>query len=440
MKNQFAMFSLLLALVAAGNLAAQPEAGTVLWTYPAGSVGPALAPDGTVYLMSSGLTAITNSGSTASNKWTFSIGGGMPAIGSDGTIYFINGSGLYAVAPAGAQKWFYPVVGANSHPAIGLDDTVYFVAEGRLYAIAPSGIKRWDYLLEFDSSFWSDVQSPVIGADGTIYVGVARTLYAITRSGTNKWSAPLGFFGKDSPAIGAAGIIYTSAEGLYAFDSGGTNLWYTAIVGNIASPAIGSDGTRYVAGSGRRLNAVTPGGQSSWQILDGPQYGEYTTPAVDAGGRIYYCISNTVWALNPQGQVQWSITTPSVSDPRIDVASTSPIIGPDGTLYAALGTTLYAIATGTNGPANSPWPMYRQNARHTGKVEKPALLQPKKRADANFQFQLYAQLGQTNTVETTTNFSIWTSLTSVIATSVPMDVLDLTASNAPTRFYRTHAP
>jgi hypothetical protein len=65
---------------------------------------------------------------------------------------------------------------------------------------------------------------------------------------------------------------------------------------------------------------------------------------------------------------------------------TSPIIGPDGTIYVA--TKLFAIASGTNGSANSRWPMYQQNARHTRKVEKPVLKQPQKRSDAKFEFQL----------------------------------------------------
>ncbi len=442
MNNKLTSCLLLFLLAASRHLAAQPQPGDVLWTYQASGTirsSPALAADGTIYLdANSILNAITNSGATASNRWS-SPASGAPAIGADGTIYSVSG-GLYAVTPTGSQNWFYPVVGANSHPAIGLDDTVYFVAEGRLYAIAPSGTKRWDILIEYDSPYWFAVQSPVIGADGTIYVGVADALYALTREGTNKWSATLNFFGNDSPAIGANGVVYTSAQGLYAFGVSGTNLWFTPIVGNSASPGVGTDGTLYVAGTARRLRAVTPAGELTWQALNGPQYGTATTPAIDAGGRIYYCISNTVWALNPQGQVQWSITTPNIPDPRIDVASTSPIIGPDGTLYAALGTTLYSIATGTNGPANSPWPMYRQNARHTGKVEKPALQQPRKRADANFEFQLYAQLGQTNTVEITTNFNVWTSLTSIVVTTVPMEVVDLTASNAPVRFYRSTAP
>ena len=177
-----------------------------------------------------------------------------------------------------------------------------------------------------------------------------------------------------------------------------------------------------------------------WQSVKEPAlYAPPTTPAIDAAGLLWYCASNSIIALNAQGQVQWSLYGGGTIAGGW-LAGTSPTIGPDGTLYAALGSTLYAIATGTNGPAKSSWPMYRHDARHTGSAEKPALKQPKKRADANFEFQLYAQIGQTNTVEVTTNLNLWTSLTSVVVTSVPMDVIDLTASNFPTRLYRTVAP
>ena len=81
--------------------------------------------------------------------------------------------------------------------------------------------------------------------------------------------------------------------------------------------------------------------------------------------------------------------------------------------------------------------MYRQNARHTGKIEKPFINLPKKRADANFEFQLYAQIDQTQTVQTSTDLVTWSSLTNVAVTNVPMDVVDLCASNFPSRFYRT---
>ena len=49
----------------------------------------------------------------------------------------------------------------------------------------------------------------------------------------------------------------------------------------------------------------------------------------------------------------------------------SPVIDGGGTIYACDGKFLYAINS-TNGlapPAKSSWPMFRANARHTGRVQ-----------------------------------------------------------------------
>ena len=47
--------------------------------------------------------------------------------------------------------------------------------------------------------------------------------------------------------------------------------------------------------------------------------------------------------------------------------SSSPAIGPDGTVYVGSeDNKLYAIKTDSKGLAKSPWPMRGQNAQHTG--------------------------------------------------------------------------
>jgi PQQ-like domain len=424
-------------------LRTQAQPGTVLWTYQAPNFilsSPALANDGTVYIGAGALLAVTNSGSMASNRWTLPVTPSLcPAVGVDGTIYCANGS-LFAVGPDGVVKWSYQGQGGGSGaPAIGSDNTIYFFGGGRLYAVLPSGIKKWDYLI--GSGGYIDTPfSPVIAPDGRIYVaaGTAGTLCAFSPEGTNEWCADLrsNGAGATSPALGADGTIYYPLGYLSAFSPNGTNLW-TAGDQFHTSPAVGTGGTIYIADGARALNALTSGGQPIWNLLASAAPLGATVPAVDADGRTYYCTSNSIWAVSSQGQVLWKMTQPGDPGPGGDFALTSPIIGPDGTLYAALGNTLYAIATGTNGPANSPWPMYQQNARHTGKVEKPLLKQPQKRSDANFEFQLYPQqLGLAYTVESSSNLYNWTSLTSFVASTLPTDVVDLTASNAPARFYR----
>ena len=52
-----------------------------------------------------------------------------------------------------------------------------------------------------------------------------------------------------------------------------------------------------------------------------------------------------------------------------DGVGSSPAIGSDGTVYVgSQGGKLYAIKTDSKGPAKSPWPMFGQNARHTGRA------------------------------------------------------------------------
>ncbi len=439
------------AFVTSLPLPAQLQPGTVLWTHGVGSPivsSPALAADGTVFLGTQyGLIAVTNNGSAASNKWTFSVGVGVnasgsassPSIAADGTVCFGGNDGkLYAVRPDGSQKWAFQAQGSGGSAAIALDNTIYVVGYLGLNAISDAGAAKWTTIVGGSGNF----SSPSIGKDGLIYVASweAPAFYSFRRDGTTKWTISLPFRTADSSAIGGDGTIYFTAGNLYAFAPDSTNQWNTTTneFGG-GSPTIAKDGTIYVPEATHTLDAVSLSGQVLWQSLQEQGRSDFpaTVPAVDAGGTIYYCVSNSIWALNPQGQVQWAVTAPVYPPPGTHYAITSPTIGPDGTLYAALGGVLYAIASGTNGPANSPWPMYRQNCRHTGKVEKPSLQQPKKRSDANFQFQLYAQLGQTQLIQTSTDLAAWISLTNVPVTDVPMDVVDLSASNFPSRFYRT---
>lgn len=431
-------------------IGAQTPQGTVLWTYTAPSIissSPALAADGTIYIGAGGsLYAITNSGSIASNSWVFSACptfGLSPSIGPDGTLYFgVGQCDLYAVHPDGSLAWVHHLqsefqyqINFRSTPAIGVDNTLYFVAGGRLYAASASGTVVWEDILDNPSA--GGFASPALGQDGTIYVGstYGETAYAVNPNGSNKWSFMFRSGCSEAPTLGDG--VYFAASSLYAFTLLGSNIWSGGVQLQ-GSPVIGTGGRIYVADDGRVLNAITADGQISWlAVTSSPSLFSPTTPAVDAGGNIYYCCSNSVWMLNAQGQALWKLNQPGDPGPGGEFALTSPIIGPDGTLYVALGTTLYAIATGTNGPADSPWPMYQQNCRHTGKVERPVLKQPTKRADSGFQFHLYPQqLGLNYTVQSSTDLNSWVSLTSFVANTLPVDIVDSTASNFPARYYR----
>jgi hypothetical protein len=428
-----------LLLVSFTALHAQ-QPGTLLWTYPANiTTSAAIAPDGTIYVGNNlGLLAVTNAGTSASNKWVFSTSGGdissTPAIGADGTIYFGSySSNLFAVNPDGSLKWAYAFAGkVPASPAIGADGTIYIPAEGYLYAINPNGTRKW-------KSFVLDERcSPVIGPDGTLYLGnpYGTMFFAINPDGTQKWAVDLGSGSGESAAVGGDGSIYITAGGLDALDPGtGTNRWSGTVPCQGSSPVVGRDGTIYVQSSwDMSLTAYTPAGQLKWQASSGPTYSgsQTVSPAIDAAGITYNVASNAVFAITPQGTIQWVLGT---GGGGIPFHYTSPSIGPDGVVYVGINSVLHAIK-GTNALGNTPWPMYRQNLRHTGKVEKPALQAPKKRADANFQFQLAGEVGQSYTIQRSADLSLWSTFTNLVATNPPATFVDLSATNFNAGFYR----
>lgn len=429
---------------------AQVATGTQLWMYDAGNPilsSPALAADETVYFGAGGnLYAVTNGGS---NKWVFAMGGGQcsaPAVGRDGTVYIANTSAgyLYAVNADGSQKWRYPAQAGTGSPAIGPDNTIYIHGYHMLHAVSTNGTLLWTNRIGGEITF----TSPSIAPDGTIYVSSpdVRTLYAINSDGTQRWQT--GVVGSDSPAIGADGTIYVTGNGLSAYSPDGTNSWVNQpSVTTGTSVAVANDGTIYVAaqtlfnaaaGYGFTLYALDRNGNTNWQYGKAFFSNLFPTyaPAIDSAGVVYYAGFDTLFAFAPNGNILWTFSTHAAPGDQTSYSWTSTAIGPSGAVYVTFGSRLYAFA-GTNALGNTAWPMYRQNARHTGKLEKSSLKQPQKRSDANFQFELFPQqLGLTYTIETSTNLNTWTSLTSIVATMLPTAVADLTATNAPFRFYR----
>ena len=346
---------------------------------------PALADDGTVFVGNyTGLCAITNNGVNASNKWTISQARSTasPALGEDGTVFVAAANGnLYSISPNGSINWRYPASGGTGSPAIGYNGTIYLEGSNYLYAVAPSGALVWKSVVGDHDSY----SSPVVAPDGTIYVcSSSGTLYAFDTDGSQKWSKSLEARDR-SPALGADGTIYVGGGGLYAISPDGSQLWYNGTNNFFGfSPVLAKNGNIYIKDfNTRRLDALNPLGHVIWSALQDGAHTVPSVPALTAGGTVYYCLSNTLAALNPQGRLEWSFTArPEYSSP----ANGSPCVDGQGNIYAVFGTILYAIY-GTNKLADSPWPMYRQNPRHTGKIEKPSLQQPKKRADANFEFE-----------------------------------------------------
>lgn len=248
-----------------GSLYAYRRDGSVAWRVSAPGFmnsSPVIADDGTVYITNGAepdlaspplLEAISPDGKL---QWSCAIGGASdPALGADGTVY-VGSDKLYAISSGGSILWTYATGSAVSGPALDEAGTVY-VGSDQLYAINPDSTLKWSY------ATGSAAQAPAIGSDGTVYLG-SDQLYAINPDGSLKWAFATGGSIDSTPAIDAAGTVYVGCNDskLYAVNTEGSLLWsYTTGREVDASPAIGADGTVYFGSNDRMLYAIGPDGE-----------------------------------------------------------------------------------------------------------------------------------------------------------------------------------
>ena len=370
---RFVMKVLLALLISTPVVLAQD--GTEKWsfhTWDSVNSSPAIGSDGTIYVGSHDflLYAINPDGT---QKWAFATGyyvSTAPAIGTDGTIYLASlDYNLYAINPDGSPKWIFPTGGWVSSPVIATDGTIYISSnDNNLYAVNPDGTQKWVFTTVVP------LFSISVGSDGTIFAGellYGSNFYAINPDGTQKWvfsqNAPVG----SHPAIGTDGTIYVGSRSgrLFAIESDGTYKWEFHTGGMTTGPAIGANDTIYVGywdGSDNGLYAVNPDGTEKWQFptLDWTE----NTPAIGADGTIYVgSRDNNLYAINPDGTQKWVFATG-------DWILSDAAIGEDGTIYVGSNDNyLYAINGSSGGLADSPWPMYHRDVRHTGRDPGPFL-------------------------------------------------------------------
>lgn len=345
------------------------------WTYDLSGAyitgSPAIGLDGTIYIGSQyNLYAINPNGSL---KWNFSgigydYGFSSPAIDNNGIVYVSSEYRLYAINPNGILKWTFPAPNySSSPPAIGSDGTIYFANGNYLYAINPNtGDSIWRYTFSTSSSYVQP-SAPAIASDGTIYLNIYGMLYAIKPNGTLKWQFNTNYYYYyySSLAIGNDGTIYFSLTPyLYAINPNGTLKWKDSIGDydySLSSPSIGKEGTIYLA-CGNRIYAINPDKTIKWCYVDVNYYYGYSkgSPTIANDGTVYIYYDKLT-AIGNDGKLKWKFGQYS------SYSQTSPTITADSILYFTDYQRLYAVKISST-LANSSWPMFQHDAKHTGRI------------------------------------------------------------------------
>jgi hypothetical protein len=327
---------------------------------------PAVAPDGTVYQGTFGgrMLAIAPEGHV---QWTFRTNHEIkssPAVGSDGTIYFgCRDRMFYALTPDGKLKWkFATDAWVDSSPAIATDGTLYFGSwDKHFYALTPDGQLKWKF-----ATSNLITASPAVAADGTVYFGSHdRFFYALAPDGKLKWKFSTGAEIDASPTIAADGTVYFgSTDGnLYALRADGTVSWRMHTGSYLPSlPVLDGDGNLYLTAYKTNLS-VTSDGKLRWEHQAEIQMD--LAELVTAGDRIYCFVpwlhlgySDRAGKFDPGFQLQFNLAA-------------APNISPTGIIYGCDGECLYALKPASDAVLEkSPWPMWRANPQHTGRVQK----------------------------------------------------------------------
>lgn len=139
-----------------------------------------------------------------------------------------------------------------------------------------------------------------------------------------------------APSVGVDGTVLTGAfdHRVYGIDpADGRTRWSHKTDSHLDGPPVqGPDGRLYATSRDLNLHILSPQGRFLNKVYAGP-----TTcgPAIDGQGRVYVgLIDGQLKAFDPDGGSRWTWKSPNEQEAGFMV---SPVVGPDGTVYAAAG-------------------------------------------------------------------------------------------------------
>ncbi len=285
--------------------------GVLKWVFAGTDTEKFVAPlivgeDGTLYFGSTTniFYAINSIGSL---RWRLKLGGPVrfsANIGSDGTIYVAaNDCNLYAITPAGKLKWkvFLGKLPGNG-PALANDGTIYVVAGEFLKGFKPDGTLR----LEFTNVDMGLLNGLMVEGKELFYVTALEKPFirAISNTPGIRWEQTLNpsFKGSTMPAMGKDGAIYfATAEngGVVALNHDGSQRWIFSLSGakNLTELVVDDSNYVYIVNDRLGLTSLSVTGKLRWSL---PEVRCAFSPAIGADGTIYVASDRKLYAIGPQ--------------------------------------------------------------------------------------------------------------------------------------------
>lgn len=267
-------------------------------------------------------------------RWRFEIpsnaSGEFIGVGADGRVYttsFIP-QDLYALSPDGSLLWTAAGAGGGNPITFAADGTIY-TGEVSVFAVNPDGTVRWEFTPPYTGYTLRLLAGPNVGPDGNIYAaenvinGLGLGFFSLDANGNLRWSNQgdpnvSGLTDGDDVVFGDGrlfGGIHFLRSGpwltSYAFDLGGSQLWFGGFLPRYfeptSAPRMLLDGRiAYRAGAGS-LAAVNQDGFANWIVPhpDGAQ--QLVTPVVGPDGSIYAgdAFGVQLWSTDPDGTTRW---------------------------------------------------------------------------------------------------------------------------------------
>jgi outer membrane protein assembly factor BamB len=382
--------------------------GEVKWRLPLGPMplhgGPAEGPDGTVYVLGqtslslpeATLFAVTPWGTVSWQRRLTQVDCcNYPFVGRDGAVYVV-GQYVWAFSPDGTLRWaiterpveVFPNVPTSHAGAIGDDGTLYAAMAYDLFALrAADGDTLWVGPRAADAGW---LLPPTVSADGrTAYISnTGDWFYGFDgATGTARWALMHTDPGLAAYGVGAAlaggRLLIPAATVLQEADTSGTLWGVGPVVGRgVSEPAVAPDGTLYLQTPQRSgVFALNPVASTRWSLPPRARWIWYGGPALAAGGVLYAAATDGLYALNvtpDSASVRWRY--PGDTTQRL-VFVGAPLISADGTVYSftscdygreslPCSDELFAFWEDKPVEPNSPWPMWRHDARRSGQAHR----------------------------------------------------------------------